>query len=274
MRSRAWVYTLNNYEDAEEASLKKVKSKYHVIGKEIGECGTPHLQGYIYFVNAKSFKTVKKLLGERCHIETRKGTHEEADEYCRKDGEFWVQGKSPEKVGGDNIEEKVQKYKRLITEPLKELVENGELHPRDVNNIKRARIILANEGFAYEHDDVRGLWIYGPPGTGKSHYARTKFGESMYIKAQNKWFCGYEGEDNILLDDFDHQGSCLGHYMKIWADKWSCNGEVKGGIVPLKHKRFIITSNYKPEEIWPDDDQMRRAIIRRFELIWMPVRRN
>jgi len=46
----------------------------------------------------------------------------------------------------------------------------------------------------------------------------------------------------------------LGHYLKIWADKYSCSGEVKGSTVPLLHKYFIITSNYSIDHLWSDKE--------------------
>lgn len=54
--------------------------------------------------------------------------------------------------------------------------------------------------------------------------------------------------------------------MKIWADKWSCKGEIKGGTIQLKHRRFIITSNYTIDDIWkPEEDvELNKAIKRRF----------
>lgn len=53
------------------------------------------------------------------------------------------------------------------------------------------------------------------------------------------------------MDDLDFAGGqMLGHYLKIWADKWACTGEVKGGTVPLCHKRFIVTSNYTIAELF------------------------
>jgi hypothetical protein len=58
----------------------------------------------------------------------------------------------------------------------------------------------------------------------------------------------------------------LGHYLKIWGDKWPCTGEVKGSTVPLMHTAIIITSNYTPEELWPDDDELLKAIRRRFKV--------
>lgn len=46
--------------------------------------------------------------------------------------------------------------------------------------------------------------------------------------------------------------SVLGHYLKIWADHYSCSGEVKGGTIPLFHKKLIITSNYSIGELFKE----------------------
>jgi len=61
---------------------------------------------------------------------------------------------------------------------------------------------------------------------------------------------------------------CLGHYIKIWADKWACSGEVKGGTLPLNYDTFVITSNYAIEDLFRDQ-MMRDAIKRRFKVIYM-----
>jgi hypothetical protein len=172
------------------------------------------------------------------------------------------------------VQERAERNAILMTGSLTELVQRGELSISQVPVIKKARLILEQEGAALETDDVRGLWIVGPPGTGKSHYARKTFGDDLYLKAQNKWWCGYAGERYVLLDDFDC--NVLGHYLKIWADKWACTGEVKGGKVNLRHEKFIITSNYTIEQLWPDEEQkeLRRAIARRFEVKRMMVKYN
>lgn len=112
---------------------------------------------------------------------------------------------------------------------------------------------------AIETESTRGLWFYGPPGTGKSHAARQY--ENVYLKSQSKWWDGYSGEATVILDDLD--SDCLAHYLKIWADKWSCTGETKGGTVPLQHTTFIVTSNYSIDDLFKDPE-MRAAIARRF----------
>ena len=87
------------------------------------------------------------------------------------------------------------------------------------------------------------------------------------FKSQSKWWDGYAGESHVLLDDMD--GNFLGHCLKIWADKYACTGEIKGGVVKLSHTAFIITSNYLIEELWKDDTIMAAAIKRRFEVVHM-----
>lgn len=270
-RSRAWCFTLNNYEEADYAAIALLGAQYTVYGKEMGELFTPHLQGYVYFKSQRTLSSLKKKL-PRAHWEVRRGSHVQASEYCKKDGDFVEYGDEPEKNGGDKVEERMAKNKRLKTADLEELVDGGEINILDVKRLKQARDILANCGAPYVADGVRGVWIYGPPGTGKTHYARSAYGDGFFVKAQNKWFDGYQGESVIVLDDLDKGGSCLGHYLKIWADKWSCTGEVKGGTVPLRHEKFIITSNYLPSDLWSDDDEMLRAIERRFEVKKMLIK--
>ncbi|KAH7821972.1 putative replication-associated protein [Monocercomonoides exilis] len=71
-RSRGWAFTQNNYTEAEEQEIKRIECTYKVVGKEVGEMGTPHLQGYMYFKNGRGFSSIKRELPERCHIEATK----------------------------------------------------------------------------------------------------------------------------------------------------------------------------------------------------------
>lgn len=113
---------------------------------------------------------------------------------------------------------------------------------------------------------IRGIWLYGESGLGKSHAVRTAEPD-LYIKGQNKWWDGYSGQEAVLIDDFDKGGQCLAHHIKIWADKWKCTGEIKGGTIPLNFSRLYITSNYRPCDIFgTEDGELLKAIERRFQV--------
>lgn len=88
-RSRAWCFTWNNYtsEDLVWLLAYCVDHKY-VIGKEVGTENTPHLQGYIYFANARSFNSMRELLKNN-HVEMARDKTA-AMKYCTKEGDFFT----------------------------------------------------------------------------------------------------------------------------------------------------------------------------------------
>lgn len=104
-------------------------------------------------------------------------------------------------------------------------------------------------------------WIYGATGTGKSRVVRERF-PSVYNKAQNKWWDGYIGQKEVVIDDLDT--TCLGHYLKIWSDRYKCSGEIKGAIVPLANDVLIVTSNWSIEELFEKEPKMVAPLQRRF----------
>lgn len=99
------------------------------------------------------------------------------------------------------------------------------------------------------------MWLYGVSGSGKSHDARHKYAEgAYYLKAQNIWWDGYNGEETVILDDMDEAHP--GHNLKIWMDLYSCKGQTKGGHVNLTYKRFIVTSNYSIQDLFKDKPEV------------------
>lgn len=100
-RAKRWVFTLNNPTDDEEQSIIEAAEKdnveYLVFGRETGDSGTPHLQGYVIFSAAVRLCTVKNRLGsQRFHLEVSRGTPQEASAYCKKDDDYEEFGDCPE----------------------------------------------------------------------------------------------------------------------------------------------------------------------------------
>jgi len=86
-RSRKWCLTINNYEkNSVETMVENFDTNtQYIIGREIGENGTPHLQIYIEYKNARSFNSMKKNF-PTAHIEKAKGTARQNYDYCSKEG--------------------------------------------------------------------------------------------------------------------------------------------------------------------------------------------
>lgn len=77
------------------------------------------------------------------------------------------------------------------------------------------------------------------------------------------------GQEEVLLEDVDKSHKdWLGNFLKIWTDWWEFRAEVKGGSILIgPFKKFWVTSNYHPRDIWNDDDALLEAIMARFNFI-------
>lgn len=85
---RRACFTLNNWTDEEVSHISSYfEGSLYVIGKEVGECGTPHLQGYVEFPKMIRWTTLTKL-NPRIHWEKCRGNRDQNVAYCTKDGNF------------------------------------------------------------------------------------------------------------------------------------------------------------------------------------------
>ena len=80
------------------------------------------------------------------------------------------------------------------------------------------------------------VWV-GPTGTGKSKKVWEEY-PTHYAKEKNKWWCNY-----------------------------TFPGEIKGGrIEGIRPLKVIVTSNYTPEECFPNSNDL-EPILRRFKVV-------
>lgn len=269
--AKGWFLTYPKCDLTKEQLLKALQAQdppiqEWVVAREFHEDGSPHLHAFIKYGTRVSFSPYRWDVfhgDQRFHGNYQVArSWTQVQKYCQKEGDFIASFDTAAATS-----KRAARNRTLMTGNLKDLVDSGFIAA------ERLKIVQANKN-AYlqltpleNRPDVCGIWVYGAPGVGKSHLVRDRE-PSLYQKAQNKWWDGYVGQEAVLLDDLDAQGSCLFHYMKIWADKWGTWGEVKGDTVPLNYKRFYVTSNFKIEEIFKDQPQETiKAIRRRFHVI-------
>lgn len=71
-RRQHWLFTLNNYtaDEVDHLSAESIEGvEYLIFGKEVGESGTPHLQGFVALESRSRRAQVKALLGDRVHFD-------------------------------------------------------------------------------------------------------------------------------------------------------------------------------------------------------------
>lgn len=266
-----WCFTLNNPTEAEVAcayagfSLPLV---WFICGFEYGEVEhTPHLQGAFVLNDKQRITTLHLYEGlERASFFGMKGTPEDSRVYCSKGKDCFELGEMPAGRAAAGKREKLR-WKENI-----EMAKAGNVEDCDpqiyLTFYRTLKQIKTDHMQAQEDlDGVCGVWIYGRSGVGKSRKARADYPD-FYYKLANKWFDGYQGEPAIIIEDLDKQHSVLGHQLKLWADRYAFNAETKGGMINIRPKNVVVTSQYSIEEIF-EDVETQSALKRRYKVIHM-----
>ena len=187
LRARGWCFTINNPEDEDWIGIRAMKAKYWIVGNEVGEEETPHLQGYVCFTMGRTFSAVKKDL-PRAHIEAAKGTQAQNIAYCSKDGDF-------EEFGERNAQGARGDLDRARTMAQEEGM-------RGVTQVCSMQQIQVAKAFLTYNEEPRDwktevVWFWGEPGAGKSRAAAEEGGEDCYRKGAGKWWDGYDGHEVV-----------------------------------------------------------------------------
>ena len=143
---RNFTFTVNNYPQAALAALQALKGvTYAVVGKEVGQEGTPHLQGYLRFKSARTLNATHKRLSKTCgvpvHVEVAGGTWEDSLKYCSKEGDFVEWGKQPKGSGSrTDIANFLQEVKQGKSD-----LELADSHPKEWARYYKAASKLRKE---------------------------------------------------------------------------------------------------------------------------------
>lgn len=239
---------------------------YIVVGREVGENGTPHLQGFVYFKNPRSLPGIKKVgLFKRAHLENAKGTNKQASDYCKKDGNFIEKGTLPNQSGKrTDLEEVYDKVKNgaSVDDIAWENPSTYQFAHKALGKLEDIRLRKLRRNFMTE-----GEWIFGPTGCGKSEYAFSHEGAYIY-PYDNGWWDGYKCEDTVIIDEF--RGQLPFNELLRMVDKHP-NYNVRRRCrepMPFVSKKVVITSSMPPWEVFKklDESDSLKQLYRRFKI--------
>lgn len=193
-----WVLTWNNYNENEFnefATTATNLAKGYIFGKEVGENGTPHIQGYIEFKKKIRLTALKKL-NIKIHWEIAKGNREQNINYCSKDNNFICHG-----------EIKIKKPLKII----------NELYPwqKQIEEIAKS-----------EPSDRKIYWFYDEIGNmGKTQFSKYMSHHYNAVPIEGKkndiLYCCAEFESDIYIYDIERS---LEEYVSYGAIEKIKNG--------------------------------------------------
>jgi len=218
--------------------------------------GREHWQGYMELKKLTNFNTVKSHFGDDAHLEPRKGTQDQAVDYCKKK-ESQV---SPPKEFGTL--KKQGKRNDLIA--LGEMARQGK-RQREAYETMPAVYMRNFKAF----DRVASLYkpperpvtvtlLYGPPGVGKTRFVLDADPETWFVPLQKEmWFDGYDHHFSACLDDFSGQMP-LPLLLRL-LDRYVVKVPVKGSTTWWTPRNIYITSNYLPFQ-WYDYSERKTSL--------------
>lgn len=276
IRNRGWCFRLAHYTDDDILEMynltipnhqAKVPFTYLIVGKEVcPTTGTPHLQGYIHFVNKKSFDQVVAMYDARMHWEAAKGSCQQNKTYCSKEGDFFEYGKvmMDAKMRSQQATEEYENTRLCAMEGRLDDItaKHFVAHNQAIKNIMKD-----NMAKPADLNDTCGIWIQGPSGCGKSRYAREHYAP-FHTKAINRWFDGYRLGENVIMDDMDPRHHGMEQLIKTWTDRYHFKAEIKGSAMNIRPNQFVITSQYTIAQCFTDANTV-EALQRRFTVIDM-----
>jgi hypothetical protein len=271
--ARYWIATILQLEEWFNGTIDPTKHQdFRYMAFQVEECPKTkkwHVQLYIEFYSQINGATLQNLLGRRCHIEV--AIHREAARaYSMKEESrimpFEEYGTwDPETHQGYRTDLTMAKYKIMQHENFLECARDDGLDkitrsaPKWINTVlllKKRRI----------RDPPKVIVYYGPTQTGKTARCHQS-GEEVHELTYDGHFFDYDGQDTVLLDEFDKNPIPFYLILKL-LDRYPFRVNIKHGYCYWTPKTIYITSTEHPnqwylghkgykEEYWP---QLKRRI--------------
>ncbi len=218
-----------------------------------------HIQGALWFENAKTFTATKALFPERVHLEIARGTARKNRVYCTKREsratgvhEMSFESGTMPRQGQDGVFGEMMADVMTHTEGWM-WINYGEDFGRSLRTLREYRNTMT-EARAWQ--TVTTVY-YGVTGVGKSRRAIQEAGPDAYFMIAHQegrpiWIDGYHGQKNVIIEDYS---GGIGYRLFLrMLDRHPVTMEIKGGQAAWIPIRIWITSNKHPQDWYGAED--------------------
>ena len=238
---RVWCFTWNNYEvDKVDRVYEGLmdKSIKGIFGLEIGQSGTPHLQGFLRFKNGRTLAGCRNLIeyADKFHWEKAKGDDKSQYVYCSKEQrKVYIWGDWPENIEDKFLLWEPKYWQKDILEMCKKKPEGRKIYWYWDNTGGTGKTTLAKHlVLKYE-----ALYVSGKANDVKCAIATMKVKPRIVIFA-----CPRSGQDYMsyaALEDV--------------SDGLFFNGKYESGAVVMNEPHVLVFANFEPDRSKLSEDR-------------------
>lgn len=300
-RSRMFCFTINNWSEPEEEVVRNLVgahgAKYCVYQHEAGEAGTPHIQGFVVFLNPRDFAGVRSLFSAgsgtcRAHVEACRGDWTSNYVYCTKESSRmpgpghgpWEFGERP---AGQGRRSDIQAAAETARDS-GDIHQVIDRHPVEYVKYHKGLGLLSAYYCKPRSERPQVRWYYGPPGSGKSFAAFREGSATVceetsvpgsgvpvrdsvltrpyYKPPGEKWWDHYMGQSCVIIDDYRPEMCGFGELLAI-LDRYPMLVPRKGDFVQLCCKHVWITTPLSPQDTWISANENVAQLLGRIDVI-------
>lgn len=190
--------------------------RYIISGHEFGKSGqTEHWQAYVELNVKTTLKKMKEILNDdTCHVEQRKGTRDQARDYCMKENKDivecgnWIKGQGA-RTDLDNVFNYMKNNPNVGVEDIALQFPTQYIKFHSGIDKMKAHLDRLN---SKEKRMVKSEYWYGETGTGKTTTAFDENPDAFIITGDGlDWFDGYNGEKTLIIDEYNDNVLSLIH---------------------------------------------------------------
>lgn len=252
-KSKTWRITDYDTSERRIQFYKDLEKGRLAVGKEVcPTSGREHLQVFITFKRTYAFPGLKKILGDKVHIEAGKVLDWN---YELKEMNYIIEDNSKQGKRND-----LSKIKTMCDEGkgIRDIIDEV-----NYQGVRHAELYLKyKEKKRYFKPKV--YWIYGATGVGKSKFVYDKHGDDVFAPINFKWWEGYDAHKVVIIDDY-RRDFCKFHELLKLLDRYPYRVETKGGSRQLLAEYIYITTPHSIDETFgnrcdEDINQLKRRV--------------